>query len=302
MAHSKLTPPEIEGILEASKASNVTRRGGNSTVSRVEWANDVFAVKDFSARSDGLLRLKRECEALRFLNDSGMPNFPQLFGASTRHQGLVMSWINGEKPALSEQLICQMTEILASLHTLSKSDVSQRVGLAADSITEIQDVREQVAHRIALLQQSPHREVRNFLKDHLVPVVAELEVEETGGAVMTLSPSEYGPHNILVAEDATHCTVIDLEFFGWDDAHKLVGDVLLHPQIDWPENLRIFLIDRLTDQYALSHKRLQALMPWLSMKWALIVLARNERELTSQKELDTKLSHAAHYLRPVMDF
>jgi hypothetical protein len=85
-----------------------------------------------------------------------------------------------------------------------------------------------------------------------------------------------------------HC--VDFEFFGWDDAHKLVCDTLLHPQSTWEVSEATKFLEGVSDIYHLDEERLIRLWPLLSMKWSTIVLHRVSRDLLRNDEVSARRS------------
>ena len=77
---------------------------------------------------------------------------------------------------------------------------------------------------------------------------------------------------------------IDLEFFGWDDAHKLTCDSLLHPLAKWSVDCAKTFIEGAFATYNLDVARLIRLWPLLNLKWAAITLSRAERNLQAQDQ------------------
>ena len=62
-------------IIYLAKQTPVIQVGGNSTITRVEFEQLDYAVKDYSARADGYQRLTQEFSALEFLH----PTLPDRF-------------------------------------------------------------------------------------------------------------------------------------------------------------------------------------------------------------------------------
>jgi hypothetical protein len=83
---------------------------------------------------------------------------------------------------------------------------------------------------------------------------------------------------------------VDLEFFGWDDAHKLTCDSLLHPLAEWSVDCADTFLAGAFVTYDLDEARLIRLWPLLNLKWAAITLSRAERNLQAG---DTTLADQA---------
>jgi hypothetical protein len=91
---------------------------------------------------------------------------------------------------------------------------------------------------------------------------------------------------------------IDLEFFGWDDAHKLTCDSLLHPLAKWSVDCAKTFIEGAFVIYNLDVARLIRLWPLLNLKWAAITLSRAERNLQAmdQEPADQAMQRAKIYV------
>jgi hypothetical protein len=173
-----------------------------------------------------------------------------------------------------------MVECLRTLHNLANLSDSATGFNAADSINSIEDMANQIECRLVDLSSSQFQDVR--LAGRSVGAAMErLDIpnHSANGTLMTLSPSDFGPHNIMADFESGKMRLIDLEFFGWDDAHKLLCDTLLHPLIDWRGRDVSRFISDVSSIYGLYDSRLAQLLPWCSLKWSTIVLARAERLL-----------------------
>jgi hypothetical protein len=91
--------------------------------------------------------------------------------------------------------------------------------------------------------------------------------------------------------------LIDLEFFGWDDSHKLVADTLLHPLNSWTRSDRVVFAEKTRELYDLDEGRLSMVAQGCSLKWATIVLKRALRlyESGDSDEYENALGLARSY-------
>ena len=184
-----------------------------------------------------------------------------------------------------------MLEITNELHHLSKGVKLEQVNPATDQMLNIDDIGGQLVKRFETLQAAPGP-VADFTKTQILSRLLELRIsdDEAGKASITLSPSDFGAHNLLWDEQAGRMRCVDLEFFGWDDAHKLTCDSLLHPLAEWPVDCAHIFLAGAIYTYSLDEARLIWLWPLLNLKWAAITLSRAARNLQAG---DTKLSDQA---------
>ncbi len=279
-----IPPGDLAEIVNQVRYSHHRSRGGNSVVYRVDWQGREVAVKDYSARIDAATRLNREWNGLQVLHSKGLRIAPEPLGADFEAGIGVFEWVSGVNPAMGPAAVSAMCGILSQLHQVATAgvDVGQPEGQkAADSICEIGDMRVQVLHRLEQLKRLGLDDVGETLDAISVAArVVETRTEETGLWTPTLSPSDVGPHNLLHDVMCDTWRLIDLEFFGWDDAHKLTCDTLLHPLIVWEPDLIVEFLQFAFHNYGLNRNRLSSLFPWCSLKWATIVAGRASREFS----------------------
>lgn len=273
-----LTAEETDQVLGLAAVEKPTRRGGNSTITRVSWQGRDLAVKDYSARLDAQDRMRRETRGLQFLEQAGLRNFPRWVGASPGRGTAVFTWVPGEPPSADSQAVAAMTDVLRRLHEASALGEAHTVEMAADAMVSLSDIVDQVRHRCSSLSASRIEQVSSFASE-LSSNLGRLSHESgPSGRCSTLSLSDFGCHNMLLDVGSGDYVFLDLEFFGWDDAHKLVVDTLLHPLSSWSDDLANEFLDACRDIYTLDELRLHELTALLSSKWAAIVAARAERE------------------------
>lgn len=281
-----LTELDAEAVFALALNAPVLLTGGNSTVRRVTYAGRDLAVKDYSSRSDGRARQEQEFAALQLVH----PEFPTTFAepVAVSPDGLraIQSWLLGARPALDSALVTGMLQIAADLHDLAKRLPKGRGLAATDQVLAPHQLTEQIQHRLQYLagQAKP---INELAIGQVLPALTELTRPDTALAPpsMTLSLSDFGPHNLLWEASSSDLRCVDLEFFGWDDAHKLTLDTLLHPLTDWtPDTASQFTLGAL-EVLTLDECRLLALFAPLSLKWSTITLARAARDFARGDEL-----------------
>ncbi len=274
-----------------AKQTSVLRVGGNSTITRVKFKKRDYAVKDYSARADGNQRLTQEFSALEFLHPELPDRFAEPLGIASDGQRAVYSWLDGIRPVLDRESVAHMLDIASELHYLSKRVKPEQVKAATDQVLNISDIGDQLVKRFETLQAVPGP-IADFTKTHALPLLLELRIDdnETGRAAITLSPSDFGAHNLLWDEQTERMRCVDLEFFGWDDAHKLTCDSLLHPLAEWSVDCADTFLAGAFATFNLDEARLIRLWSLLNLKWAAITLSRAARNLQAG---DTTLADQA---------
>ena len=89
-----------------------------------------------------------------------------------------------------------------------------------------------------------------------------------------LSPSDFGFHNALLADDGS-LQFLDFEYAGWDDPAKLVCDFFCQPACPVPQDAYAGFATQLaqgTSNPELHRMRMDLLLPMYRLKWCCILL------------------------------
>jgi len=288
---------EINEILQMAKLSTPTNFGGNSTVTKIDYGAGSFAVKDYSARADGLNRQLTETSALILLGSKLPSHVTKFHGTSEDGLRAVHNWVSGTHPALDAKTISQMLDFLEKLIDVSAVSRLSESRFATDNIVSGQSLDLQIGERIAKLKNSimnPHLILTN-LEIAYLKLQSEVK-KDNSDAVRILSPSDFGVHNLLVNSSTGALVCIDLEFFGWDDAHKLVLDTLLHPAAIWKRAEAHYFLTGVAKAMNLSIPRLVDLWPLVCLKWATICLNRYVNQPRINSSLDATTALAMQYI------
>lgn len=274
---NRLSREEVERLRADAFSAPVWRNGGNSSLGRATWQGQEVIVKDFRARQDAVARATREWHALSALWHAGLRLSPEPIGADLNQGLVIMEWLNAEGFSQSFSTL-EMLDLLSQLHELSARVRPGSVGAAADAITSPEDLRVQTLARLERLGESP--KVR-FELDKLGAAVQLLDLSTPipTNPVRTLSPSDFGSHNLVRSADGIR--IVDLEFFGWDDAHKLIADAMVHPLASRNDTSLNDFTQGSIGLYELDENRLQVVRRGCLAKWCAIVLARADREFAA---------------------
>ena len=288
----------IEACLSKLKIGEVTISkkisGGNSSVYK-GTLNDgtIIAVKKYRGEKQRVERmLSREHEAVDFLRKNGVSNIPELLEVRTDLGLIVSRWIEGNTPPSNHESMHAIIEMCKILHEIYMSGVifksaidSGFSGLAIESqirsrvrqlqtsypFAWIEDIVNQISERLDIYNSDPRKDIVFRQK--------------------TLSFSDLGTHNMIHSNGKF--SFIDFEFFGIDSVNKLVGDFLLHPKNDFNE-FEITRFIKLSNKiFEWRLEELEAFLPLLTLKWAVIAYGRTLRDL--QQEL-----HSGTYNQEIM--
>lgn len=289
-------------------AAQPARSGGNNRVLRLEMAEGPpLALKHYP--SDGRDRLGQEYDALTFLSRHGITSTPRPIAKDADASCALYQWFDGEAAVLRprDDDADQLADFLIELQKLRNAEGAQSLRNASASIFSPEEAIAQYEQRLDGLRRASddHPDLRAFMDDSLVPSTsiairqlrrryAELGRDPAADLApvnRALSPSDFGLHNALRAEDG-RLRFIDFEYFGWDDPVKLVSDTAIHPGSDLPEASANRLIERLSHAFEAGDDafaiRRDVLYPVFGAIWCLIVLnaylpeSRSRRALAAQ--------------------
>jgi hypothetical protein len=313
MSETDITAPDamaigsrLAGVQVA--AAQPAQSGSNNRVFRLEMAKGPpLALKLYP--SDGRDRLGQEYDALSFLSRHGIISAPRPVAKDADAFCALYQWFDGEAAVLRPQGddADQLADFLIDLQKLRDAEGAQNLRNASASIFSPEAAIAQYEQRLDRLGRASddHPDLRAFMEGSLVPSTdvairqlrrcyAELgwdPAADLAPAHRALSPSDFGLHNALRAEDGC-LRFIDFEYFGWDDPVKLMSDTAIHPGSDLPEASANRLIERLSrafeagdDAFAI---RRDVLYPLFKGIWCLIVLnaylpdSRSRRAMAAQ--------------------
>lgn len=254
--------------------------GGNNQLYRVAFDDATCALKCYpSTPGDPHDRLAVEFGALRFLAAAGIDAAPRALAADPAERCALYEWIAGEPVGSRDpDASAAMLAFLRRLHAARTSAGAEALPRAAEAVANWSELAEQVERRFARLGAAAATEpaLGAFLSGEARPLWERLAAT-AGGVVAgppTLSPSDFGTHNMLRRPDG-RMAFVDFEYFGWDDPVKLACDVLWHPAMELDAaaagQFRAGVADIYRDD-ASFRERLHVRLPAFGLRWALIVL------------------------------
>jgi Ser/Thr protein kinase RdoA (MazF antagonist) len=265
--------------------------GRNSRVFRVETDGATYALKLYPPPTeDRRDRLGVETSALRWMQAHGLAMVPRVMASDRTRDAALLSWADGDlvRDGVGAAEVAQACDFLRQLHALRDTPALPPSDLAAEACLSGAEIERQLRGRIAELRMLDDPMLAAFLTDHAEPALAARlaaardGIAASGGvfaadlpqAQRSQVPADFGFHNALRRADG-YLTFIDFEYFGWDDPAKLIGDLLLHPGTPVEEAARAALHAGALRIYGDAPgfaARLQALLPLLGLRWALILL------------------------------
>lgn len=271
-----LPQPETISPLSGGK-NNRTFRAGNDCVLKVyHW--DPRDPRD---------RLRAEWRFLSYAAARGVHNVPRPLAQAEDAHAALYSLLPGRTLQAGEVTAAHVD---AALDFLLAVNAAPREVLALDPGSEacfslnehIATIERRVA-RLAMIDPSaPQRDAAEALiRERLRPAWDKVSAALSRGASsdaldpdeQCISPSDFGFHNALVANEATG--FIDFEYAGRDDPAKLVCDFFCQPEVPVPIVYMAGFLQRLMTGLGLSARheaRTRSLLDAYRVKWACIIL------------------------------
>jgi hypothetical protein len=264
--------------------------GRNNQVYRVDTEGGVPLVLKhyFSDPRDGRDRLSAEWSFLERAWQDGVRAIPQPLARDVGAQAALYGFVAGRKLAADE---LTPAHIDAAVDFILAINARPHAGLpaASDACFSISDHLELVERRLlrlaALDVQAPHAaEAQRLVFTMLRPswdgvrkravreaLARGLDLHRTlSEAECCLSPSDFGFHNTLAADDG-RLIFLDFEYAGRDDPAKLVVDFFCQPEVPVAPSY----LDRFVARLALdgaAQARCRLLLDVARIKWACILL------------------------------
>lgn len=251
--------------------------GGNNRLFRISDGATARALK-FYPSADGVARLSRERAALEWLRADPDPTpTPAFHAADMAAPAALIDWIEGAPVGAPTDK--DVDAVVAFAHRLlRRRHDGAALPMAAEATPTARDLEAQIEERL----RRPRRAEAEAAA--AAAGAAYRRLGAVGGpppAALIPNPSDFGFHNALRVADGG-LAFLDFEYFGQDDPVRLAGDFLLHPGM-WSVHvapdacpLRRRFLDGLKPALAAIDsrfaERLERQLPYLALRWALIVL------------------------------
>jgi len=278
-------------------AQRIGGSGNNRVYSlQGDHSNRYVAKFYFSHSSDKRDRLQVEFTSLSFLWRQGVADIPRPIAISREKSCAIYEFIEGKK-IVSENIkdgdIQCAVNFLGRLKNLNSIAYSQNLLPASDACFSIKAIISNIEGRLSRFtplkeEGQEYTELKSFLRDDFKPFLtiltqwvwqrckvqdisfdAEIPREET-----TLSPSDFGFHNAIRANDG-RIVFLDFEYFGWDDPAKTIADFLFHPAMMLSEAMKNVFVQGILAMFKENNglvNRVELVYPLFGLKWCMIFL------------------------------
>ena len=221
---------------------NKISQGRNSAVFKLGLDNDTFLKFKIYPVDDNHDRINSEFYSTKILSDFGFDSIPKPLKYDKELGIAAYQWLEGD--IINEHNLDDITKCSNFINDLFKikSEKSfSKIGLASAACISGKSIEDQLIQRLGFFKNINNNDLHTFLSDEFVPLMTyflenaknnwnfdynfdeNLPLEK-----LTLSPSDFGFHNIIKKRDKSLC-FIDFEYFGFDDPVKLISDFYYHP-------------------------------------------------------------------------
>jgi len=272
------------------------RSGGNNRVYRLDVRGKALLLKAyFEHPDDPRDRLGTEFAFSWFAWNHGLHSLPQPLARDPRHHLGLYEFVNGRKlrpDEVSSGAVRQALMFIGELNLHKHLPDAQQLPRASEACFSLAEHLACVESRIQRLSNlddnSPLvREVLRFVRGDLSTAWNQVAlglhqrslrcgwslVEELPVFRRCLSPSDFGFHNALLADDG-RLRFLDFEYAGWDDPAKLVCDFFCQPTIPVPLHFYDVVVQQVAAIFndAALPTRIGLLLPVCQLKWCCILL------------------------------
>lgn len=231
-------------------------------------------------------RLRHETAFLGLLEEAGITCVPRVLAIDEDLGAALHTIVPGRRWPDNEPapaaFWAQCNDFIAALQRAAALPAAQALPLAAESALTLQEHLAWVQERRDLwlgraLDGALPAPAAQLVLDDLEPTYAQLARRviahpdfqtRLDRSTLILSPSDFGLHNALVADDGT-LGFVDFEYAGWDDPAKTDADFSLQPRHAAGRPPTIASLDARLDR---TNARTALLRELLALKWRYIVL------------------------------
>ena len=203
----------------------------------------------------------------------------------------LFTFVNGRKLRAEEvtsEHVGQALDFVAELNRMRTGAEAGTLPAASEACFSVAEHLACVERRVARLEQiapasALEREAAAFVAAELKPAWSKIRATIEGQiqpdaplglAGRCLSPSDFGFHNALLADDG-RLRFFDFEYAGWDDPAKLACDFFCQPQVPVAFGHRENFLNQLAQALELApafSDRVRRLQPAYQVKWCCIML------------------------------
>jgi hypothetical protein len=287
---------------------------GNNRVLRAEIRGRKYLVKEyFQDADDPRDRFGAERAFYSFLWEAGTRSIPEPIAWYPGDRFALLEFVSGQKPvAATEKLVRNAIEFFIEINSHRELPGARLLPSASEACFSIADHLASVSRRVDRLAQNGfgtklHEAAVQFVRERLRPAWVHLrdEIERQSAGNDTLlapsarciSPSDFGFHNAIVANDG-RLRFFDFEYAGWDDPAKTICDFFCQPAVPVSLHWMATFVDAISGNVGGPElgARASLLLPVYQTKWCCIMLndflpVGNRRRTFSNPNADDQIRH-----------
>ena len=244
-------------------------------------------------------RLESEFYSTKILNDLGMNEVQKPIVFNKELNIAAYEWINTSNSySFDTSAMEKILQFLKNMHSKRNNHLFDDFSMASDSCTSILSIENQIKRRLSQLQESSKEfgDLNDFLKNDFIPVFTKVVAWSKSNLTkeqdysrsldkseLTLSPSDFGFHNMIFSEDGS-LRFVDFEYFGWDDPVKLISDFSHHAGMSLTKEMESYWFSGVKSIYGeCILNRLQVSWPLYGLNWCLIILNEFKSDVWSRR-------------------
>ena len=275
---------------------------GNSSVYKITTTGAPIFFKIYPQES-GHNRINSEFDSTSMLFSSGMTEIQNPIACNKALGIAAYKWIDvDDSYEYNTSTVRELLNFLKKLHDCKVKRKFDTFLMASDSCTSISEIEMQIKRRLSELDKASEHSamLNNFLENEFKPLFKKVAIWSKAGfsnddyykpierQEMTLNPSDFGFHNILMSQDGC-LKFIDFEYFGWDDPVKLASDFSHHAAMNLTKEMECLWFQGIKNIYGeCLLDRLKASWPLYGLNWCLIILNEFNNDIWNKRCLANK--------------
>lgn len=262
------------------------KSGKNNKIYKINVDKKIVILKSYFGEKK--LRIKKELQFYRYLNQQKIENVVTPIAFELNKNFLILPYIDGNKiHKVEDEHIIKISNFI---NKINKKKNFKKLNLAVEGIKNRKKYISICHNRIKKLKLVGKRGVINkklqyFLNKEIIPTFKILKKRLNEKKIldkfdyklykkdMIISPSDFGFHNVI--ERNKKLFFFDFEYSGYDDPVKLVCDFYCQPNqkisLEQKENFKNSIIKKFKNYEKLDYL-ISQLLPLHYLKWCCIIL------------------------------
>tara|TARA_A100001015_G_scaffold283331_1_gene348544 strand:- start:2483 stop:3469 length:987 start_codon:yes stop_codon:yes gene_type:complete len=281
----------IKKYLKKINLNNISRisiikSGKNNKIYKINVDKKIVILKSYFGEKK--LRIKKELQFYRYLNQQKIKNVVTPIAFELNKNFLILPYIDGNKIRKIEDK--HIIKISNFINKINKKKNFKKLDLAVEGIKNRKKYISICYNRIKKLKLVSKRSVINkklqyFLNQEIIPTFKILKKKLNEKNIldkvdyklykkdMIISPSDFGFHNVI--ESNKKLIFFDFEYSGYDDPVKLVCDFYCQPNkkisLEQKEKFKNSIIKKFKNYEKIDYL-ISQLLPLHYLKWCCIIL------------------------------